>query len=415
MASKTQTMRSGGTQHPEEIMNFLTSRIVKDEGGIFEKSSDGFLCEEQAVPDMSVLINEGYAFLRKLNTDMVYPVRLYDGDGSVNISSNSSGNDRIDAIVVYVDLGQAVDPDINDVVKFMAVAGTPAGSPTAPTDGDIETAIGASNPYHRLADIDVADGAVSILDDDIADQREEVSWKIFDNFSGLQNYTAVTPTVTGTTDGVDTISFAGVDVTDKFSPGRYVIVSSTAGSNLVYQVKSATFSTNTTVELVGETSVSGTITAISYSSSRAPEGVTPFEMIFTARAYLSSNQENLVNNTYTKVLLDTESFDPNGDFATYKYTFPVSGYYKTKGQNAFTSVADQKLMTTNIYKNGASALANFINTSGINSVTALAGGKQYFNRGDYVELYARSSNGDNVVDIIGSSGLTFLEVEFLHV
>lgn len=172
--SLLQTMRSGGTQHPEEIMNFLASRIVKDTGGVFGVSNGNFLTEEEAIPVMSVKVNEGFAFLRKSADDMVYPARLYDGDDSIAISSNASGNDRIDALVLYVDLGVSANADITNVAKLKIVEGTPAASPTAPTDGDIETDIGSSNPYIRIADIEVANGTVSILDADITDQREEV-------------------------------------------------------------------------------------------------------------------------------------------------------------------------------------------------------------------------------------------------
>jgi len=175
MASTLQTMRSGGTQHPEEIINFLASRLVKGVGGVFDKDdNNSFLVEEETVPAMSVKVNEGYAFLRKSGDDMVYPVRLYDGDASVTISANASGNDRIDAIVLYIDLGASANAEVTNVAKFIAIEGTPAGSPSAPSDGDIEAEIGANNPYLRIADVDVANGAVSILDADITDQRSEV-------------------------------------------------------------------------------------------------------------------------------------------------------------------------------------------------------------------------------------------------
>jgi len=174
MSATLQTMRSGGSQHPEEIMNFHTSRIVKGVGGIFDSVAGSFLVSEEAVPAMSVLVAEGYAFIRKASDDMVYPVRLYDGDKSVAISSNSSGNTRIDAIVLYVDLGASANADITNVAKIVVVEGTPSATPSAPSNGDIETAIGASNPYLRIADVSVANGETAILDADITDQRSEV-------------------------------------------------------------------------------------------------------------------------------------------------------------------------------------------------------------------------------------------------
>ena len=91
MPATIQTMRSGATAHPEEIVGFLSSRIVET-GGIFDKSGGDFLCEEQAAPDMTVKVNEGSALVPKSDGSMAYPVRLYDGAYSATIGSNASGN-----------------------------------------------------------------------------------------------------------------------------------------------------------------------------------------------------------------------------------------------------------------------------------------------------------------------------------
>jgi len=177
MASKIQTMRAGGLQHPEEIMNFFGSQITSNSGVI--NAIDGALeVSENTVPDMSVLVNEGSAFLKLNSTvDMAYPVRVYDGDYQVTISSNSTGNSRIDSIVLYVDKGASPNSDITNVAKLTAVEGTAAASPVAPSSSDIQTAIGsASYPYIVIADVTVASGATSIVDANITDQRDEVTY-----------------------------------------------------------------------------------------------------------------------------------------------------------------------------------------------------------------------------------------------
>jgi hypothetical protein len=76
--------------------------------------------------------------------------------------------------VLYIDLGASPNTDISNVAKAIAVQGTPAASPVAPLDAAIQTAIGASNPFIRLADVAVANGAVSIVTANILDQRAEV-------------------------------------------------------------------------------------------------------------------------------------------------------------------------------------------------------------------------------------------------
>lgn len=173
MPATLQTMRSGATAHPEEIVNFITSRLVKT-GGVVNKTDGGFLCEELAVPDMHVNVNQGYALIPKSDNSMCYPVRLHAGDYSAVITSNASGNPRIDAIVLYIDLAATADATATNVAKIAVVAGTPAASPTAPTDFAIGSAIGASNPFIRLANVTVASGASEILDADISDQRPTV-------------------------------------------------------------------------------------------------------------------------------------------------------------------------------------------------------------------------------------------------
>jgi len=47
-----------------------------------------------------------------------------------------------------------------------------------------------------------------------------------------------------------------------------------------------------------------------------------------ARAYLGANQPGVADATLTTVELDTEVFDIGGNFASYIYTFPVTGYYQ---------------------------------------------------------------------------------------
>lgn len=83
----------------------------------------------------------------------------------------STGN-RIDSIVAYVDSAQsgqgATDVDFPSITGIIAVRGTAAGSPTAPTEAQIRSAItndgadGASSFYVVLANITVGQGVTTI-------------------------------------------------------------------------------------------------------------------------------------------------------------------------------------------------------------------------------------------------------------
>jgi len=98
-------------------------------------------------------------------------------DSSTVITDNTSGNDRIDAVVAYIDLTviSSASSDNPGALKFAVVAGTPAGSPSAPSDGTIQSAIGASNPFLRLANVAVANGFTSIVNANITDTRTKSS------------------------------------------------------------------------------------------------------------------------------------------------------------------------------------------------------------------------------------------------
>lgn len=74
-----------------------------------------------------------------------------------------------------------------------------------------------------------------------------------------------------------------------------------------------------------------------------------------ARAYLSSNQNNIAHNTLTKVLLDAETYDPGDNFdivTNHEYIARISGYYSIKGQVQWT-VSPAGIYYSCIYINGA--------------------------------------------------------------
>ncbi len=166
-----QTTRSGATAHPEEMLDFFMSHILDQSGVKSINAGADFYVEAQSTPNMTVKVNTGYAFVQKSDKSKTYPVRMYSTTENVTITSNSTGNSRIDAVVLYIDLAETPNSTATDVAKLVAVAGTPAGSPTAPSDSDIQTSIGASNPFLRLANVTVGSGVTEITNTNIADAR----------------------------------------------------------------------------------------------------------------------------------------------------------------------------------------------------------------------------------------------------
>lgn len=162
------TLRNGATQHPEDsVLQSITDLVYA--GGIVGLSD--LLVEQQSVADMTVKFATGRAYIKGASSN-AYPVR---NTASVNVTipANSSGNPRIDAIVVYIDksVDASTPGDGSGVVASMCVQGTPAGSPVAPDATAIQAAVGASNPYLLLAHVTVASGASSIVTANISDQR----------------------------------------------------------------------------------------------------------------------------------------------------------------------------------------------------------------------------------------------------
>ena len=99
-----------------------------------------------------------------------------DAIETVTISAANATYPRIDSVVVYID--NAVQPttavidNVNGILKFAAVAGTPAANPTAPTESMIQAAIGAGNRYMVLADVKVPNGATSMNTATLTDRRK---------------------------------------------------------------------------------------------------------------------------------------------------------------------------------------------------------------------------------------------------
>lgn len=99
-----------------------------------------------------------------------------DAVETVTISAANATYPRIDSVVAYIDSAiqptTAVIDNVNGILKFAAVAGTPAASPTAPTESMIQAAIGAGNRYMVLADVKVPNGATSMNTATFTDRRK---------------------------------------------------------------------------------------------------------------------------------------------------------------------------------------------------------------------------------------------------
>ncbi len=137
----------------------LASSGVSDNYGTFLPLSrafsgnvfSGLNVTANSSPNMTVLVQPGEGMIKEGSYPgtIHYHVAVDTAAGeSVTIATANTTNPRIDCIVGYID--KAVTPTTTNnttVYKFLAVAGTPAATPAAPTVAQIQAAIGAANPY----------------------------------------------------------------------------------------------------------------------------------------------------------------------------------------------------------------------------------------------------------------------------
>lgn len=160
------SMRTDVPLHPEDtVLQHLTDMVIK--GGVLNPATD-MLTVEPAGGGLNVDVGQGRAYVKK-GTGNAHPIRITATE-TVPISANASGNPRITSIVLYLDktATPAEDSPGDDVAFLTTVDGTPAASPAAPLEADIEAEIGANNPYIVLDNVTVSSGATGISNANIA-------------------------------------------------------------------------------------------------------------------------------------------------------------------------------------------------------------------------------------------------------
>lgn len=247
------------------------------QAGVHSVTDGDFEVSESGTPGQSVDVVAGTCYVENSafakNSGLTKFWRVESDDTEVvTINPNVSGNPRIDIICVKVDTAVSPDDDASNVATIVAVEGTPAGSPSAPaTPAD----------HLKLAEVQVDNGFVTIVDADITDFRQETSLigsVVDDGWTADTNTwtyaSAGTFTNTNTTrDGTFTISG---DVTGQLFKGmRVKFTQSTGGVKYGIITNAAYSAPNTTVRIFLGTDYTLNNEAISspyYSFAKAPAG-----------------------------------------------------------------------------------------------------------------------------------------------
>lgn len=143
--------------------------------GVVDVSGGHVLVHEADTPAMEVIVDEGVVYIPndsfdEFDSDSVKfweaVVGGTEGERTLAISSNASGQSRIDLVCVKIDPGASPDYYASDVAELIIVEGTPgSGAPATPS-------------YHiKLAEVTVANGETEITDSEITDTRTQATIK----------------------------------------------------------------------------------------------------------------------------------------------------------------------------------------------------------------------------------------------
>ena len=175
----------------------------------------GFACTQTTPAGMSIQIGGG---------DEVDSAAIFiSGDRAVLLSTDGTpetatiptapaSGSRIDAVVSYIDTSSpsAGDetPGTPEYVKTIVVSGTASGSPTAPTDAQIVSALpaGANAKYYRWCDVRVAQGATTITNSNITDKKPASPNLYWTKPTQSSPYASVITATSGTFSGQKTLA-----------------------------------------------------------------------------------------------------------------------------------------------------------------------------------------------------------------
>ena len=134
-----------------------------------------------------------------------------------------------------------------------------------------------------------------------------------------------------------------------------------------------------------------------------------------ARAYLSDNQLNLVDNVWTKVLIDTANYDPQSMLGSNGFTIVTPGYYLVIAFLTWfnTTVVPDCRYAVAVYKNGAVQALGRAHSSNNEYLGCSAQDILHYDVDDVVFMYARANGGVDTVDIFSGSHATFLAIHLL--
>lgn len=150
------------------------------QGGVADLEGGDSLVSELDSPDLGVKVAKGTMYVpnstwEQNSFEPKYYQVVADAEEELEISSNSSGDTRIDLIAQQIDKITTPNDDASNVSPLVVIEGTPGeGAPDLPDD------------HLLLATVTVEDGATEILNVDIEDNRTQVYLETKDINEGFE-------------------------------------------------------------------------------------------------------------------------------------------------------------------------------------------------------------------------------------
>ncbi len=165
------SIRSGATAMTEaSFLQFITDFL--NISGVLDTTTTQF--NVTAGSGLSVNIAVGHAYLLAVAGNG-YPIINDSTISNLAVNANASGNPRYSSIVLYQDLGGSPNSTETNTVHVVSVDGTPAASPTPPSNSTIQSSVGSGNPFIVLANVLVNSGATTPTS--ITDARPQAKFR----------------------------------------------------------------------------------------------------------------------------------------------------------------------------------------------------------------------------------------------
>lgn len=317
----------------DDLMSFATDLLDGSSGIV---ASTDYAVAQSSPVAMSVTVGTGKAYIYISSLTSYYRT-LLDAAVTLSIAANSSGSTRIDTICIKVDTGATPDADASNVATVVVVQGTPgAGAPATPAN------------HYKLAEVTVANGAVSIVTANIADSRVQLNIRTGTKVGGVTPGAATDAAITFTdvtTNDASTSKHGFLrklsNVATQFMNGVGAWVDGVAADGWTLANETWTYASATTLTVSGDVTnkyqvgdkIRLTQTTVKYFVIIALSYSAPNTTItiFGGTSYTFTNA-SVSNNYYSK------SVDPYGFPTFFAMTPPTFSRSGTGFTNAPTSV-----------------------------------------------------------------------------